>query len=175
MYMQVVDTELFRCLQEIHGNDYSSFIARKLVPVVGDVREANIGIAPELADEIAGQVDIIINSAANTTFDERFVTCHTTFKICMIQHAVIDDSMDHGHESVLRFWWQVRCRHGHQHRGPVPDHELRAAVPAAQALLASVDRSDECETRVDLVVKLEAPAFFCFYFPELTGLDQHCV
>jgi len=83
MYMQVVDTELFRCLQEIHGNDYSSFIARKLVPVVGDVREANIGIAPELADEIAGQVDIIINSAANTTFDERFVTCHTTFNICM--------------------------------------------------------------------------------------------
>ncbi|KAG2543183.1 fatty acyl-CoA reductase 2, chloroplastic-like [Panicum virgatum] len=69
---EVVDTELFRCLQEIHGNDYSSFIARKLVPVVGDVREANIGIAPELADEIAGQVDIIINSAANTTFDERY-------------------------------------------------------------------------------------------------------
>lgn len=71
--MQVVDTELFKCLQEIHGNDYSSFIARKLVPVVGDVREANIGIAPEVADEIADQVDIIVNSAANTTFDERFV------------------------------------------------------------------------------------------------------
>ncbi|RLN38816.1 hypothetical protein C2845_PM01G04160 [Panicum miliaceum] len=69
---EVVGTELFRCLQEIHGSDYSSFIARKLVPVVGDVREANIGIAPELADEIAGQVDIIINSAANTTFDERY-------------------------------------------------------------------------------------------------------
>ncbi|KAF8776311.1 hypothetical protein HU200_003651 [Digitaria exilis] len=60
--------------EEIHGKDYSSFIATKLVPVVGDVREANIGIAPELADEIAEQVDIIINSAANTTFDERF--CH---------------------------------------------------------------------------------------------------
>ncbi|CAL4912752.1 unnamed protein product [Urochloa decumbens] len=69
---EVVDTELFKCLQEIHGNDYSSFVARKLVPVVGDVREPNIGIAPELADEIAGQVDIIINSAANTTFDERY-------------------------------------------------------------------------------------------------------
>jgi fatty acyl-CoA reductase len=71
--VQVVDTELFKCLQEIHGNGYSSFIARKLVPVVGDVREANIGIAPEVADEIADQVDIIVNSAANTTFDERFV------------------------------------------------------------------------------------------------------
>ncbi|KAF8717582.1 hypothetical protein HU200_025768 [Digitaria exilis] len=52
LHNEVVDTELFRCLQEIHGKDYSSFIATKLVPVVGDVREANIGIAPELADEI---------------------------------------------------------------------------------------------------------------------------
>ncbi|KAL6649285.1 hypothetical protein ACP70R_013509 [Stipagrostis hirtigluma subsp. patula] len=69
---EVVDTELFRCLQEIHGKDYHSFVARKLVPVVGDVREANIGISPEVADEIADQVDIIINSAANTTFDERY-------------------------------------------------------------------------------------------------------
>ncbi|XP_062210015.1 fatty acyl-CoA reductase 2, chloroplastic-like [Phragmites australis] len=69
---EVVDTELFKCLQEIHGKDYNSFVARKLVPVVGDVREANIGIAPELADEIADEVDAIINSAANTTFDERY-------------------------------------------------------------------------------------------------------
>ncbi|XP_044982728.1 fatty acyl-CoA reductase 2, chloroplastic-like [Hordeum vulgare subsp. vulgare] len=69
---EVVDTELFKRLQEIHGKDYHGFIATKLVPVVGDVREANIGIAPELADEIAERVDIIVNSAANTTFDERY-------------------------------------------------------------------------------------------------------
>ena len=73
MCLQVVDTELFKCLQEIHGEGYDSFIATKLVPVVGDVREANVGIEPEIADEIADQVDVIINSAANTTFDERFV------------------------------------------------------------------------------------------------------
>ena len=71
--MQVVDTELFKRLQEIHGRDYHSFVATKLVPVVGDVREANIGIGPDLADEIAERVDVIVNSAANTTFDERFV------------------------------------------------------------------------------------------------------
>ncbi|KAF7050415.1 hypothetical protein CFC21_058787 [Triticum aestivum] len=69
---EVVDTELFKRLQEIHGKDYQGFIATKLVPVVGDVRETNIGIAPELADEIAERVDIIVNSAANTTFDERY-------------------------------------------------------------------------------------------------------
>ncbi|TVU30873.1 hypothetical protein EJB05_22520 [Eragrostis curvula] len=72
MQNEVLDTELFKCLREIHGNDYHSFITTKLVPVVGDVREAGIGISPELADEIAQEVDIIVNSSANTTFDERF-------------------------------------------------------------------------------------------------------
>lgn len=46
---------------------------RKLIPVVGDVRVGNIGIKPEIAEEISEEVDVIINSAANTTFDERFL------------------------------------------------------------------------------------------------------
>lgn len=45
---------------------------RKLIPVVGNVREANLGLEAGLADEISEEVDVIINSAANTTFDERF-------------------------------------------------------------------------------------------------------
>ncbi|XP_037480756.1 fatty acyl-CoA reductase 2, chloroplastic-like [Triticum dicoccoides] len=69
---EIVGTELFKCLEQLHGKDYRHFLARKLVTVVGNVREANMGIAPELADEIAKTVDIIINSAANTTFDERY-------------------------------------------------------------------------------------------------------
>ncbi|XP_044359896.1 fatty acyl-CoA reductase 2, chloroplastic [Triticum aestivum] len=69
---EIVGTELFKCLEQLHGKDYRHFLARKLVAVVGNVREANMGIAPELADEIAKKVDVIINSAANTTFDERY-------------------------------------------------------------------------------------------------------
>jgi fatty acyl-CoA reductase len=72
LHNEVVDTELFKCLQEIHGKDYHGFVAGKLVPVAGNVTEANLGIAPKLADEIADEVDIIVNSAASTTFDERF-------------------------------------------------------------------------------------------------------
>ncbi|CAD6343501.1 unnamed protein product [Miscanthus lutarioriparius] len=68
---EVVDTELFKCLQEIHGKDYQSFVASKLVPVSGDIRESSVGIATELANKIAEEVDIIVNIAANTTFDER--------------------------------------------------------------------------------------------------------
>ncbi|OEL29049.1 Fatty acyl-CoA reductase 2 [Dichanthelium oligosanthes] len=69
---EVVDTVLFIRLQEIHGNDYHSFVARKLVPVVGDIRDANICIAPDLTNEIAKEVDIIVSSAANTSFNERY-------------------------------------------------------------------------------------------------------
>ncbi|TVU30894.1 hypothetical protein EJB05_22546 [Eragrostis curvula] len=70
----VFDTELFKCLREINGNDYHSIVETKLVPVIGDIREAGIGISIELADKIAQEVDIIVNSAGNTTFDERYDT-----------------------------------------------------------------------------------------------------
>ena len=43
----------------------------KLVPVVGNVCESDLGFDDDLADVIAKEVDIIVNSAANTTFDER--------------------------------------------------------------------------------------------------------
>ncbi|KAL6642511.1 hypothetical protein ACP70R_020692 [Stipagrostis hirtigluma subsp. patula] len=69
---EVADTELFKCLREIHGEEYQAFVARKLVPVVGDIREANLGISPELADVIAEEVDIVVNSAGNTNFRERY-------------------------------------------------------------------------------------------------------
>ncbi|PIN20433.1 Acyl-CoA reductase [Handroanthus impetiginosus] len=46
----------------------------KLVPLVGNVRESNLGLDEDAAELIARQVDIIINSAANTTFDERYDT-----------------------------------------------------------------------------------------------------
>ena len=45
----------------------------KLVPVVGNVSESDLGLDDDLAEIIAKEVDVIVNSAANTTFDERSV------------------------------------------------------------------------------------------------------
>ena len=45
---------------------------RKLTPVLGDVRKAQMGIKADLADIISEEVDVIVHSAANTTFDERY-------------------------------------------------------------------------------------------------------
>lgn len=77
---------MFKCLEEIHGEDYHRFVAKKVIPVVSDIREANLGIALELAYKIAEEVDIIVNSAGNTNFDERFVVsgdyiiaCHASW------------------------------------------------------------------------------------------------
>lgn len=43
----------------------------KLVPVVGNISESNLGLEGDLAKVIANEVDVIINSAANTTLHER--------------------------------------------------------------------------------------------------------
>lgn len=45
----------------------------KLVPVVGNMSETNIGIEEDIANSIAREVDIIIHSAASTEFDGRYL------------------------------------------------------------------------------------------------------
>ncbi|KAJ1423306.1 hypothetical protein SESBI_12517 [Sesbania bispinosa] len=71
---EIINTELFRCLKQIHGKSYQAFMLSKLVPVVGNVCEPNLGLDEDLSDVIADEVDVIVNSAANTTFDERYDT-----------------------------------------------------------------------------------------------------
>ncbi|XP_043693367.1 fatty acyl-CoA reductase 2, chloroplastic-like [Telopea speciosissima] len=69
---EIINEELFKCLQRIHGKSYETFMVSKLIPVVGNVCESNIGMEEDIAELVAGEVDVIINSAANTTFDERY-------------------------------------------------------------------------------------------------------
>ncbi|XP_022744361.1 fatty acyl-CoA reductase 2-like [Durio zibethinus] len=69
---EIINAELFKRLQQTYGNNYQNFMLSKLVPVVGNVCESDLGLDGDLADVIAKEVDIIVNSAANTTFDERY-------------------------------------------------------------------------------------------------------
>lgn len=43
----------------------------KIVPVLGNVSESSLGLDEDVANMMVKEVDIIVNSAANTTFDER--------------------------------------------------------------------------------------------------------
>ncbi|XP_030972093.1 fatty acyl-CoA reductase 2-like [Quercus lobata] len=69
---EILESELFKCLEQMHGKSFKAFMMRKLVPVAGNVCESNLGMDPYTANEIAKEVDVIINSAANTTLDERY-------------------------------------------------------------------------------------------------------
>ncbi|GMY22230.1 fatty acyl-CoA reductase 2-like [Fagus crenata] len=69
---EILESELFKCLEQTHGESFKAFMMRKLVPVAGNVCESNLGMDPYTANKIANEVDVIINSAANTTFDERY-------------------------------------------------------------------------------------------------------
>ncbi|KAF3441971.1 hypothetical protein FNV43_RR15887 [Rhamnella rubrinervis] len=69
---EIINAELFKRLQQTHGKSYQTFMLEKLVPVVGNVCDSNLGLEDELAYEMAKEVDVIVNSAANTTFDERY-------------------------------------------------------------------------------------------------------
>ncbi|XP_031739692.1 fatty acyl-CoA reductase 2 isoform X2 [Cucumis sativus] len=68
----IINAQLFKCLRQIHGKYYMSFMTSKLIPVVGNVCESDVGIHVDFAHLIASDVDVIVNSAANTTFDERY-------------------------------------------------------------------------------------------------------
>ncbi|XP_021893940.1 fatty acyl-CoA reductase 2, partial [Carica papaya] len=69
---EIINVELFKNLQQTYGKSYQTFMLSKLVPVVGNVCESDLGLEEDLADVITKEVDIIVNSAANTTFDERY-------------------------------------------------------------------------------------------------------
>ncbi|XAR54295.1 Long-chain-fatty-acyl-CoA reductase [Bertholletia excelsa] len=69
---EIMNSELFKCLKQIHGKSYDAFLLSKLVPVVGDVADTNLGMESIVSKEISEAVDVIINSAANTNFFERY-------------------------------------------------------------------------------------------------------
>ncbi|KAG2726108.1 hypothetical protein I3760_01G097300 [Carya illinoinensis] len=69
---EIINAELFKCLRQIHGKSYQDFMLSKLVTVVGDVREHNLGLDAQVGDVIRKEANIIVNSAATTDFRERY-------------------------------------------------------------------------------------------------------
>ncbi|KAJ4832198.1 hypothetical protein Tsubulata_009024 [Turnera subulata] len=71
---EIVGKELFRVLKEKWSSDFNSFISEKIVLVPGDISlDENLGVKnPNLREEMWSQLDVIINLAATTNFDERY-------------------------------------------------------------------------------------------------------
>ncbi|KAK2965967.1 hypothetical protein RJ640_018322 [Escallonia rubra] len=70
---EVIAKDLFRVLKEKQGANLSSLISQKLTPVAGDITYKNLGVKdPQLLEEMWRDVDVVVNLAATTNFDERY-------------------------------------------------------------------------------------------------------
>lgn len=67
-----MESELLGVLRDKYGGNLSTLVEEKVFPVAGDICSEDLGIQnPDLKEQILGEVDIIINTAATITFDER--------------------------------------------------------------------------------------------------------
>lgn len=69
---EIIAAPLFDRLRARHGDDFEAFAFAKLVPVAGDLGVDGLGLSPEAESAIVAETDVVVHSAATTTFDERF-------------------------------------------------------------------------------------------------------
>ena len=65
------DSPVFDRLRARHGEQYTSFMSTKLVAVSGSLGQPGLGLSPAMLARLTDHVEVFINSAATTTFDER--------------------------------------------------------------------------------------------------------
>ncbi|CAL1403968.1 unnamed protein product [Linum trigynum] len=73
-HSEIVGKELFRVVKEKFGENLSTILSDKIVLVPGDISvDEGLGVSSlELKQQMWNEVDIIVNLAASTNFDERY-------------------------------------------------------------------------------------------------------
>jgi len=68
-WKNVISAEPFDPVRERYGAAFDDFIRDKVAIVGGDIAEDNLGFSEEEAQRIADDIDVILNSAGNVTFN----------------------------------------------------------------------------------------------------------
>eukprot|EP00899_Mesostigma_viride_P000641 jgi/Mesvir1/10578/Mv21793-RA.2 len=71
---QVVSAPVFDRLRERYGEGYQAFMLSKLTAIDGDIGQEWLGVDEATREALFPKVDVLVNSAATTAFDERFDT-----------------------------------------------------------------------------------------------------
>ncbi|PSS03141.1 Alcohol-forming fatty acyl-CoA reductase [Actinidia chinensis var. chinensis] len=70
---EAIAKDLFRVLREKMGTSLNSFLSEKVTLVPGDITCENLGVKDSnLVEEMWREVDVVVNLAATTNFDERY-------------------------------------------------------------------------------------------------------
>ncbi|KAM5549259.1 fatty acyl-CoA reductase 3-like [Rosa sericea] len=73
MHNEITGKELFKIVREKWAANFDSFISEKVVALSGDVTLKDLGVKEiKVKEELFNGIQIIINSAANTKWDERY-------------------------------------------------------------------------------------------------------
>ncbi|GLT48745.1 hypothetical protein SLA2020_223530 [Shorea laevis] len=73
MRNEIIGKDLFKVLMEKCGTNFSSLISEKTTLVPGDITCEDLGLKdPNLVEEMCKELDVVINLAATTNFDERY-------------------------------------------------------------------------------------------------------
>lgn len=69
-FEKIVNTSpVFKVLHEAHGERMSEFVSRRIEVVAGDVGEKGLGIAPEIAERLHHDLDLVLNFAGLVDFN----------------------------------------------------------------------------------------------------------
>ncbi|KAI3411444.1 Fatty acyl-CoA reductase [Psidium guajava] len=73
LHTEVLGKDLFRVVKEKHGPNFGSLISEKVTVVPGDITSEDLGVMDsDLREHMWAQIDVIVNLAATTNFDERY-------------------------------------------------------------------------------------------------------
>src|SRR5437660_3762041 len=95
----VEESPVFDPLFDRYGLDLSSFLRAKVEIVDGDVTQPGLGLAPEAAEKLRDQLDIVINSSGLTDFNPDLRDALTTNVDAVIN--VVDFVRKSDHASLL--------------------------------------------------------------------------
>jgi long-chain acyl-CoA synthetase len=68
---EVIDSAVFDRLRATLGTEFERLIEQKVHAVAGDLTESRFGLTDEEYDALAKNINLVVNSAATVTFDER--------------------------------------------------------------------------------------------------------
>ncbi|XVE59545.1 hypothetical protein DITRI_Ditri05aG0054400 [Diplodiscus trichospermus] len=73
LHNEIIGKDLFRVLKEKCGKIFTSFISEKITLIPGDISHEDLGVKDSnLVQEMWKEVDVVVNLAATTNFDERY-------------------------------------------------------------------------------------------------------
>ncbi|XVE79281.1 hypothetical protein DITRI_Ditri14bG0045200 [Diplodiscus trichospermus] len=73
LHNEIIGKDLFTVLKEKCGKNFSSFISEKITLIPGDISHEDLGVKDSnLVEEMWKEVDVVVNLAATTNFDERY-------------------------------------------------------------------------------------------------------